>query len=174
MYLEKVLIAFLQRHVNVVIPISIMALRLIVLRLAGDLKEMFRTLFSVPMDLMFISISFVLAALARVLPAFVNRFASPTEADLAGTILVLVLIGLAVAFSYIDRLNRVVSQSFYIALQQLRKYTQQPGFKWSEPDLSVSGRVLFALIYLVALVISFGLELFVSIAALSYVLQQVG
>ncbi len=174
MNIEQFLIRFLQSHVNIVIPLAITALRLIVLRLAGDMKEMFKTLFSVPMDLVFISISLVLAGLARTIPGFASRFRSPSDADLAGTVLVLALIGLAVLFSYVDRLNRLVAESFYVALQQIRKLIEQPEFKWKEPSFSVTGRLLFAMLYLIVLVLSFGFELVLSITGLSYVLQRMG
>lgn len=174
MNIETLVLSFLRSHVNIVIPLAIMALRLVVLRLAGDMKEMFRTLFSVPMDLVFISISLVLAGLARTIPGFANRYQSPSEADLAGTVLLLALIVIAVFFSYIDRFNRVVAESFHVALQQIKRFTEQPEFKWKEPSLSVGFRLVFAVLYLVVLVLAFGLELVFSIAVLSYVLQQMG
>ena len=68
-----------------------------------QLKDVFRSLLTLPLDFIFIAVGLMLAALARRLPQFAARYSSDREADLHGAILMVALFLVAIVVTVSDR-----------------------------------------------------------------------
>jgi hypothetical protein len=111
MWPEQRLIGFLQGNVAVAIPLLLLILKLAVLRAAGNADELFRRLVSLPLELIFISNGIIVAGLARRIP-FASHYASDSQADFAGAIILIVLAALAAVIYRVDRYVHVVPLFF--------------------------------------------------------------
>jgi hypothetical protein len=124
-WFEGPLVEFLRGHVAVVIPLFILFLKIVVLRISGDVKELIHSIVITPMEVALIAMGFVFAGLARTIP-FQAPFHSDTAKDLAGTILIFV-ISIVLAIMY--RANRkaiVYFERFVIAVDNSYLQEQQP------------------------------------------------
>ena len=169
MQIEKSLIAILREYLIVAIPFTILALRLLVRWVAREEpKEIFRGVLTLPLDLMFISMSLVLMGLARLAPKFAARYNSDRDADLSGAILLIILVFLASVLTYMGRGTRVVWQKFYTAWQQLSNRRLQSTFEWG--DFSAAGRFLWMLGYWIMMMSILLAQFLISVGSLQYIL----
>lgn len=172
MGLEKIAVELLRRNLIVAIPFTILALQLLVRWVAREeAKDFVRGLLTLPLDLMFIAMSFVLAGLARLTPKFAAHYGSDRNTDLAGAILLICLVLLAAALTYCGRGVRVLWQKFFAAWQQLQRQTRQPEFKWKDAGTPVAGRLFWMVGYWVMIVVLQSAQLLVSVVSLWYVLH---
>ncbi len=172
MAVEKVAVEILRRNLVVAIPFTILGLRLLVRWVAREEpKEVFRSLLTLPLDLMFIAMTLVLAGLGRLAPKFAAHYDSDRDADLAGALLLISLVFLAALLTYFGRALRVVWQKFFAAWQQLRRKMEQPRFKWEGADVSVRGRLLWMVGYWVTIVLLFSGQLLLAVSSLWYILH---
>lgn len=170
--MEKIAIVFLRKNLIVVIPFTVLGLRVLVRWVVREqTKDIFRSALNVPLDLMFIAISLLLTGLARMNPQFAARYESDTEADLAGIILFAILITLAVIMTYLHRWIGTLWQKFFAAWQQvLRRKEEQLEFQWKDADLAIAGRLLWMTGYWVAMVLLLSVDLLMAVGSLWYIL----
>jgi hypothetical protein len=175
MHFELWLISLLDKYLIVAIPFTVLALRLLVRWLAREEpREIFRSIVMLPIDLMFISMSLVLTGLARLQPKFALTYGSDRNADLAGAILLLVLVIIASVLTYVGRGVRLLWQKSYAAWQQIVVRRQeveegQEGFDWR--DDGIAFRLFWLLGYWVMMIILVSIQLFASVGALEYILR---
>jgi hypothetical protein len=175
MHLELRLIELLDKYLIVAIPFTVLALRLLVRWLAREEpREVFRSIVTLPIDLMFISMSLVLTGLARLQPKFALNYGSDRNADLAGAILLIGLVTIASLLTYIGRGVRLLWQKSYAAWQQIitrRKEVEekQQAFDWR--DNGIAFRLYWLLGYWIMMIILVSIQLVVSVGALEYILR---
>jgi hypothetical protein len=137
-WLEETLIALLQANVALAIPIVLLILKLVVLRVAGDADELFRSLIALPLEVVFIAIGLVIAGLGRTIP-FAAHYRSGTDADLAGTIIIIALAAILAVLNRINRYLHVLLQKFFTAMDSIKLHVEQPGFDF-KPESPVTWR----------------------------------
>ena len=172
---EQSALQFFRKNLVIVIPIFVLCLKLLI-RYASreDVKQILRTLPSLPLDLTLISISLMLAAAARITPAYFDKFDSPEDAYAWAA---LALFGLFVSGVFLNVLigwSRTSGQKLYAACKQLSERRLQPGYDPKSPGIEIVGRMLWALVYCLVLVLLIGLEMLVSMGTLAYVLHLIG
>lgn len=138
---DKLLIGFLRGNLIILLPLTVLLIQLIVRWMAREEpKEVFRSVLTVPLDIVYIAISFVLSGLARLMPRFSQRYASDRDTDLAGAVLVVALTGVAVLLTLLGRGARLLWQKYYAALQQVRRRVGESDFDWKNPGyMSLDG-----------------------------------
>jgi hypothetical protein len=175
MRFELWLITLLGKYLIVAIPFTVLALRLLVRWIAREQpREVFRSIITPPTDLMFISMSLVLTGLARLQPKFAHNYGSDRNADLAGAILLVVLVFIASLLTYFGRGVRLLWQKSYAAWQQIVDRRQeaeekQQAFDWR--DNGIAFRLFWLLGYWVMMIILVSIQLLVSVGALEYILR---
>jgi len=164
MDVDKTVIAWLRGNLFLVIPFTILGLRLIIRWVTREeAKEIFRSLLSLPQDLMFISMGLLLSALARIAPGFARRYASDREADLAGACWLLALIVVTILLVYLGRVLTILWQKFYSALKQIRDRRSLDGTRQDTGNIQVAGRMFWLLAYWASLVLVLSIEVSVSV-----------
>jgi hypothetical protein len=149
------------RHLIIALPFIILAIKLVILRFAGeDMASAYRTLFALPLELVYAALAIALTALNNEFPAFVVKMGA--RSSKAAWILVLALIGLALLFTLIERLVRKLALNFLIVVRQIQDRIAG-GFDWRLADFWVIGRLFWGLIYMVGITILGGFELAASV-----------
>jgi hypothetical protein len=174
MRFELWLIARLDEYLIVAIPFTVLALRLLVRWIAREQpREVFRSIVTLPIDLMFISMSLVLTGLARLQPKFALNYGSDRNADLAGAILLVILVFLASLLTYLGRGVRILWEKSYAAWQQIaarrQQLEEQHSFDWR--DNGIAFRLFWLLGYWIMMIILVSIQLLVSVGALEYILR---
>jgi hypothetical protein len=162
---EQRLIGVLQGNVAVAIPLLLLILKLAILRTVGDPDEFFRRLVSIPLELIFISDGIIVAGLARRIP-FASHYASDTQADFSGAMILIVLAGLAAVIYRADRYVHVVLQKFFTAIQSTNLQVNQPGFEFTNAPLRVSWKLTLGLGYFLFALLIWVFEMIVGIVIL--------
>lgn len=184
MGIEHRVIEILHRNLPVVLPFTIVGLRLLVKWMAHEEpKLIFRSVLQFPIDLMFIAVGLVLAGLARTIPAFAGRFGSDKDADLAGALMLCGLVLVGVLLTVMDRGVRVLWQKFYTAWQQIGDERKQlrirfvgdttPSSGETTADRGTVARVTWMFIYWTALIPLISGESAISVLLLGAVMKKV-
>lgn len=124
LWFENAIVDFLRSNVAVVIPLFILFLKIVVLRISGDVEELIHSLVIMRMEVLLIAIGFVLAGLSRTVP-FESRLLTDTRKDLTGAVL-LFIISIILAVMY--RVNKrviVYFERFSVAMEGARLPSQQ-------------------------------------------------
>lgn len=124
-WFENPLVQILRANIAVVIPMFILFLKIVVLRISGDVKELIHSIVITPMEVLLIAMGFVFAGLSRAVP-FEIQFKTETERDLAGTILIFVLSGILAVMYRMNRKANLYFEKFMIALENSRLQERQP------------------------------------------------
>ncbi len=113
---EYAIMRFYIVHIVVALPITILAIKLLVRFFTRErARDIFRSLPVLPLDLIYIGFGLLIAGIARRIPAFATHYRSDKDADFAGLILSLVLFFSACLVTLIDRAIRLLWQKFYAA-----------------------------------------------------------
>ena len=124
---ERVIMDFYRHQLTVALPLTIIAVKLIVRVVTREpRKDIFRSILVLPLDLNYIAIGLLLAGIARRIPAFAAHYTSETDADFGGAILFVVLFCIAAFLTWLDRKLRLFWQKFYAAWNLLRNTRQIP------------------------------------------------
>ena len=124
-WFEDALISLLRSNVAVAIPLFILLLKLVVLRISGDLEELFRSLVAIPL----ISIGLIFAGLGRTIP-FETRLGSDRSIDLHGTVLVLIISGCLALLYRVNKALVIYMQKFFAAMDSIRIPVAQANFEF--------------------------------------------
>ena len=182
MHFEQIVAHWYHRHLSIALPLTLLVIKLFVRFVSREKpKDLYKSLLVLPLDFVYISTGLMLAALARSLPAFAGKFASPSDADLQGAILLLALILLAIFLTLCDRLVRWLWQKFYAAWTLYKSDAQLPlEFPPAGPNEasnSVSTQkaqiLVWVLVYMVFLLPVFLVEIVCAFYALAYTLGRV-
>jgi hypothetical protein len=144
--IEERLIAVLRANSFLAIPLLLLFVKLFVIRISGDVDELFRRLVALPVELLFISMGITIAGLARNNP-FASHYKSDTQADLAGAIILFALSVVAALVYRVTRRIHVLHQKFYAAMDSLKLQLAQPGFDFKNAPGRASWRIAWAMAY---------------------------
>ena len=171
---ELAIIKFLGDWIVIVLPVSVALIRILLFKFAGEFDEVYRNLFSVPQDLIFIAVSFILAGVSRTIPAFAARYGSPQQADLMGTLHIVVLLAIAWGLCKSNKLVMSLQQNFRVSWEQIDRWKkQQDGFAWKNAPPEISGRLLWSVVYIILISIIVAVELLVACGAVGESLQHI-
>src|SRR5271165_6252477 len=113
---EQLVIATYRRHLIVALPLTILAFKLIVRVIAREpKKDVFRSLFVLPLDFIYIAMAVLLAAAARRDPVLVAYYGSDLDTDMAVVLQMVWLIAVAIAITICDRWARILWGKFFAA-----------------------------------------------------------
>jgi len=170
---EHVAVDFLNRWIIVVLPISILLLRLLLFRLAGDFEEMHRNLFAIPQDLVFVAISFILAGVSRTIPAYAKHYESDTTADLTALLQIGVLIAIAWFLSKTDKMVNIFHQNLTVCWRQVERERKKTDFSWSSASAAVRSKVGLSAIYVMCIGMMLIVELVLGSGCIIYSLKVI-
>jgi hypothetical protein len=132
-----------------------------------------RTIANLPLELMLISMSFMLGALSGMSDPYNARFANQSDADLFAA---LVIIGIFFLSLFINRLIRFLKTLFgklFVAVKQYRELTAQPTIPGTVPNIAIGGRILWAMVYCILMVLVLVSCFGISVITLAYVLHLI-
>jgi hypothetical protein len=123
-WFENPIVRFLHSNVAAVIPLFILFLKIVVLRISGDVKELIHSIVITPMEILLIALGFVFAGLSRAIP-FAVQFKTDTERDLAFTILIFIVSGILAVMYRANRKAILYFEKYTVALDQSRLLERQ-------------------------------------------------
>jgi hypothetical protein len=170
---EHAVISFLNRWVVVVLPISILLLRLLFFRLAGNFEEMHRNLFALPQDLVFVAISFILAGVSRSIPGYAKHYVSDTAADLAALLQIVIMVGFAWFLSKTDKMVNTFHQNLTVGWRQIEREKRKENFSWSTASATVRSKLGLCALYVICIGIMMLVELCVGAGCVVYSLKAI-
>jgi hypothetical protein len=174
MKLELVMIQFLKHWIVLVLPLTVVLVRLGLFKFAGELDDLYRNLFAIPQDLIFIAVSFILAGLSRTIPAFAMRYPSDRDADIGGVIHLLILLAIAWALCKTNKLATTLHRNFRVSWKQVNRFkSRASNFSWRTVPPEISGRLLWGIAYMAIIGIIVATELLISCFAVAESLQRI-
>jgi hypothetical protein len=123
-WFENPIVQFLRSNIAVVIPLFILFLKIVVLRISGDVKELIHSIVVTPMEVLLIAMGFVFAGLSRTVP-FEVHLKTDTERDLAGTVIILVISIILVVMYRTNHKAILYFQKYTVALENSRLQEKQ-------------------------------------------------
>ena len=166
MKIEHGIIQFLNSWIVLVLPISIVVIRLGLFKFAGEMEEVYRNLFAIPQDLIFIAVSFVMAGLSRTIPAFATHYSSDREADLGGVLLIILLLLVAWMLCWTNKIVTILQQNFRVSVEQIGRWQKtDTNASWKNAPPEVASRLLWAVVYVLMISIIVAFELLVACGA---------
>ena len=156
-WLEDLVISLLSANVALAIPIFILVLKLVVLRISGDLDELFRSLAAVPLELLLIAIGLVFTGLSRTVP-FESRYHSDRLVDFSGLVVVVMLSICLAAFYRLNKSVLTYFQRFFVAMDSVKLQVAQSNFKF-DSNSRVTWNTAWAIAYLMASILSWVAEM---------------
>lgn len=171
---ETEVVRALRMHLNIVIPIATLLVKVLIRVFSREeVAEVMRSVANLPLELMLIAMSFMLGALSGMSDAYINRFADCRDADLWS---VLAIIGIFFLSLFINRLTmfiRILSGKLFVAVKQYRALVAQPTIPGTIPTIAIAGRVLWAMVYCIMMVLVLLFSFGISVATLAYVLHLI-
>jgi hypothetical protein len=164
----------LRTHLNVVIPCATLLVKILVRTFSRDeIKEVIRSVFNLPLELMLIAMSFMLAALSGLLNGYIARFPKQSDADLYAAIVVGAIFFVSIPVNKLNRFSMIVAEKLYIAIKQYGELSKEPLLPGTEPSRAILGRIMWAMLYCILMVLVILLSFGIAISALAYVLHLV-
>jgi hypothetical protein len=174
MKIEQAIIKFLSDWIVLVLPISVALIRLGLFRFAGEAEEVYRNLFSVPQDLVFIAVSFILAGLSRTIPAFAAHYKNDRDADLMGALHIFGLLGIAWLLCKSNKYVIVLQRNFRVSWTQINRWRkQQESFNWKNVPPEIGSRLVWSVVYICLISIIVAIELLIACASVGESLQRI-
>jgi hypothetical protein len=172
--LEDRFVHALRMHLNVVIPVATLFLKLLVQVFSrDDFKEVMKSLSNLPLELMLIAMSFMLGALSGLSGNYVARFGSQGNADLFAAIVIFCIFVLCLIINVLTRFLRKLFGKVYVAYKQLSELLAQPTIPGSVPSVAASGRILWTTVYCTLMALLLSLTVGISVCTLAYVLHLI-
>lgn len=178
----------LRRNLTLVIPVSTFFLKIIVQYFSrDDWKEILKSLSSLPLEIMFIAMSFMLGALSGLSPTYDTRIGNQGDADLYAVLVICGIFALCLLINFLIRFVRKLFGKLYVAGQQIRKLLvqhripEQHGLfdnanvpdSGAVPDIAISGRIIWATAYCTFTTLVLSSAFGISIGTLAYVLHLI-
>jgi hypothetical protein len=171
---ETGFVTFLRTHLNVVIPVATLSAKILVRVFSReDFAEVMRSVTNLPLELLLISMSFMLGALAGISDSYFTRFANQSDADLFAALAVIVIFFLCLITNLLTKFLRFVFGKLFIAFKQYRELSAQPTIPGAVPDIAVAGRILWAMAYCMIMALVLVLSFGISVITLAYVLHLI-
>jgi hypothetical protein len=161
-------------HLNVVIPVATLSVKILVRVFSRDeISEIFRSLTNLPLELMLIAMSFILGALSGLSQSYVARFQNQSDADLFAVLTIIAMFFLSVLINRLTRFVRILSGKLYVAFKQYREFAAQPAIPGTVSNVAIGGRILWAMAYCILMVVVLTFTFGISIGTLAYVLHLI-
>jgi len=113
---ERVVMSLYAHNLIVALPLTILFIKLLVRFFTREpSKDLFRSVLTLPLDLVYIAFGILLSAMAGRIPSFAARYSNEKEATFAGIILCLELFAAACVITWLDRSVRLLWQKFFSA-----------------------------------------------------------
>jgi hypothetical protein len=163
----------MRTHLIVAIPVATLLVKVLVRVFSREeFHEVIRTITNLPLELMLIAMSFMLGALSGISANYVSRFASQGDADLFAVVTVIAIFFLCLLINGLTRFLRILGGKLFFAFKQYQELVSQPTIPGTT-NVATAGRILWAMVYcmmvVLVLVSSFG----ISVATLAYVLHLI-
>jgi hypothetical protein len=173
-WFENPIVRFLKNNMAVVIPLFILFLKVVVIRISGDVNELIHSIVVTPMEVLLISMGFIFEGLRQA--SFESQFRTEGEKDLAGLILIFTL-SMILAFVY--RTNKRAVQyfeKFTVALDNSRLRERQINlvFMPSHDPVSEEWATAWAVGYFLFAVLIWVLNLMIAIFVLWQTMLRIG
>jgi hypothetical protein len=105
-----------RRNLMIALPFTILLLKFLVRWGSREkIKDVFKSLLTIPLDFIYIALGLLLAVMAHRAPVFISKYASDTDADLNGALLIIILVLAAVLITWLDRFVRMCFQKSFAA-----------------------------------------------------------
>jgi hypothetical protein len=136
---ESLFIDALRMHLNVVIPVAILLVKVFVRIFSREeFKEVLRTVTNVPLELLLIAMSFMFGALSGIGGNYMKRFPrGQSDADLYAALVIMVIFFLCILINKCTQFVRVLSGKLMIAFKQYTELSSQPALP-GNPGLALS------------------------------------
>lgn len=171
---ETEFIRWLRTHLNIVIPSATLLVKILVRTFSRDeVKEIFRSVANLPLELMLIAMSFMLGALSGITDSYVKRFTSQSDADLFAAVVIGLVFLLSIPVNKLSKFTMILSEKMFTAAKQYQEFAAQPLLPGTEPDTARVGRILWAMVYCILMVLVLLSSFGISISILAYVLHLI-
>lgn len=171
---ETTFVHALRLHLNVVIPVATLLVKVLVRVFSReDFVEVIRSVTNLPLELMLISMSFMLGALSGISDNYLARFSNQSDADLFAAIAIIVIFFLCLLVNLLIKFLRVLFGKLFVAFKQYRALAAQPTIPGTVPNVAVVGRILWAMVYCMLMVLVLALCFGISVVTLAYVLHLI-
>jgi len=172
--LENEFIRALRMHLTVVIPVTTLVVKVLIQIFSRDkFKEVMRSLANFPLELMLIAMSFMLGALSGLSSSYTTRLTNQGDADLFAALVIIAIFLLSLVINGLTRFLTVLFGKLYIAFKQYRELASQPTIPDTVPSIAIVGRILWATIYCILMVLVLFLCFGISVSTLAYVLHLI-
>ena len=164
----------LRVHLNVVIPVATLLTKVLIRIFAReDFAEIIRSLANIPLELNLIAMSFMLGALSGLSDNYIRRFANQSDADLFAAFLIIGIFFLSIAINRLTKFAKVLWGKLFVAFKQFRELETQPVIPGTEPSIAKVGRIMWAMVYCILMVMVLLFCFGLSTATLAYVLHLI-
>jgi hypothetical protein len=171
---ETEFIRALRTHLNIVIPVSTLIVKITVRVFSrDDYREVLRSIANLPLELMLIAMSFMLGALSGISESYVARFSNQSDADLFAALVIIAIFFLSILINKFTSFLRILFGKLYVAFKQFRELADQPLIPGSEPSIARAGRILWTVVYCILMVLVLVFCFGTSVATLAYVLHLI-
>jgi len=171
---ETEFIRALRMHLNVVIPIATLLLKILVQIFSrDDYKEVGRSLSNLSLELMLIAMSFMLGALSGLSDSYIKRFPNQSDADLYAVLAIFGIFLLCLLINVFTKWLRVLFGKLYVAYRQYRELAAQPVLPDAVPSIAIAGRLFWAMVYCMLMAIVLVSSLSISVGTLAYILHLI-
>jgi hypothetical protein len=172
---EDPLVRLLRSNMAVVIPLFILFLKIVVLRISGEVKELIHSIVITPMEVLLIALGFVFAGLSRSVP-FELQFQTDTDKDLACTIIIVAISIILAAMYRANRKAILCFEKFTIALENSRLQEKQGNLLFMPKHEKISANewnIAWAVAYFMIAVLIWLANLGIAVFALWQVLLRI-
>jgi hypothetical protein len=171
---ETEFIRAIRTHLNVVIPVTTLSVKILVRVFSrDDFKEVIRSCSNLPLELMLIAISFMLGALSGISENYIARFPTQSDADLFAAVAIIAMFFISLLVNKLSKFLLVLFGKLYFTFKQFRELSAQPVIPGTEPSMAQTGRILWAMVYCILMVSMLLLAFGISSATLAYVLHLI-
>lgn len=113
---ERIVMEFYSQNMVIALPLTILLIKIMVRFVTREApKDIFRSLLTLPLDLVYVAFGLLLAGMAGRIPTFVSHYGNPKSAIEAGFIISFCLFWVACLITWTDRGIRLLWQKFYAA-----------------------------------------------------------
>jgi hypothetical protein len=171
---ETEFIRWLRTHLNIVIPCATLLVKILVRTFSRDeIKEIFRSVANLPLELMLIAMSFMLGALSGITESYVTRFPNQSDADLFAAFVIGVIFLLSIPINKLSRFSMILSEKMFTAAKQYKEFSEQPLLPGAEPDTAKVSRIMWTMVYCILMVLVLLSSFGITIGTLAYVLHLI-
>lgn len=171
---EALAVHGLRAHLNVVIPVATLFLKILVQVFSrDDFEEVMKSLSNLPLELMLIAMSFMLGALSGLSDSYIKRFADQSDADLYATLVILFIFIFCLVINVLTRFLRKLFGKLFVAYKQFKELMAQPRIPDTVPAIAISGRITWATAYCTLMAMVLCLSIGISVGTLAYVLHLI-